>query len=76
MTNYLFGFPKQFNPKVFPTESDMVSHSHFLKGEKISSGEWKQNTPISDVARVVADDVREVWAKTDIPCHGIQNPGS
>ena len=72
--NDIFGFPKKLSENVFPVDIDLVNHSSFLKKEKQNSGEWKQNTPISDVARAIANDICEVWDKTDILHHGIKNP--
>jgi hypothetical protein len=70
----IFGLPNKLCPTQLPTESDVVSHSYFLKNAKVNSGEWKQYTSVTEVARVVAEDVCELWAKTGIPWHGIANP--
>ena len=48
--NYVFGYPREMPPITLPTESDIVSHSLFLKREKIASKEWKQNTPLGEIA--------------------------
>ena len=68
--NFWFGYPSQLNPNKLPTESDIVSHSLFLKREKVASKEWRNNTPVGDIATKVADDVIVVWDKTDIPHYG------
>jgi hypothetical protein len=70
---FLFGYPQQLDPNYLPTDSDIVNHTQYLKKDKNNSGEWKHNTPISDIARVVANDVCSVWAKTDIPHNGTLN---
>ena len=45
-------------------------HSLFLKREKVASKDWRNNSPIGDIATQVADDVIAVWDKTDIPHYG------
>ena len=71
---FFFGSPQELNPNFLPSESDIVSHTQHLKREKNNSGEWKNNTPVSDIARVVANDLCCVWDKTDIPHYGTLNP--
>ena len=65
--NFLFGYPSELNTNVLPTEGDIVGHSLFLKREKVASKEWRNNTPVGDIARKVADDVIAV---RDIPHYG------
>ena len=72
-TKFFFGFPQQLDINYLPTDSDIVDHTQHLKREKNNSGEWKHNTPVGDIARVVANDVCSVWDKTDIPNHGTLN---
>ena len=72
--NFLFGFPTVLSADALPTESDIVSHSLFVKKEKVNTKEWQHNTPSSEVATVVANDVCAVWDKTDIPHFGTHNP--
>ena len=71
---FFFGFPSELDPNLLPTDSDIVSHTQYLKREKNNSGEWKHNTPVSVIARVVANDVCSVWDKTEIPHLGTKNP--
>ena len=71
--NYLFGYPTSLDSNKLPTESDIVSHSVFLKRDKVASKEWKNNTPLGEISSKVADDVSAVWSKTDIPHHGTTN---
>ena len=65
--NFFFGYPQKLNPNNLPTDSDVVSHSLFLRREKIASKEWKTNVSIEVIAINVALDVIAVWSKTDIP---------
>ena len=71
--NFLFGYPTSLDTNKLPTDSDIVSHSLFLKREKVASEEWRNNTPLSVISSKVADDVSAVWSKTDIPHHGTIN---
>ena len=71
---FFFGFPQNLNTNLLPTESDIVSHTQYLKKEKNNSGEWRNNTPVSEIARVVVEDLCAVWDKTDIPHYGTLNP--
>ena len=71
--NYVFGYPREMPPITLPTESDIVSHSLFLKREKIASKEWKQNTPLGEIAAKVTEDICELWSKTGIPPFGTTN---
>ena len=59
---------------MLPTDTDIVNHTQHLKREKMGLGEWRNNTPVSEIAKVVADSVCDVWDKTDIPHFGTQNP--
>ena len=72
--NYFFGFPKVLETNQLPTDSDIVSHSLHLRKENINSGEWKQNIAGIEVARLIANDVCDIWDKTDIPHHGTLKP--
>ena len=69
----MFGYPTSLDSNKLPTESDIVSHSVFLKRDKVASKEWKNNTPLGEISSKVADDVSAVWSKTDIPHHGTTN---
>ena len=71
--NFFFGYPAKLDPNQLPTESDIVSHALFVRREKIAIKEWKQNTPVGEVAKKVAEDVIEVWDKTDIAHYGTTN---
>ena len=71
---FFFGLPQEIDTNFLPTENDIVCHTQYLKKEKINSGEWKHNTPVSEIARVVANDVCSVWDKTDIPHFGKLTP--
>ena len=73
--NYVFGYPREMPPNILPTESDVVSHSLFLKRERIASKEWKQNTPLGEIATKVTEDICELWSKTGIPHFGTSNRG-
>ena len=73
--NYVFGYPRELPPNILPTESDVVSHSLFLKRERIASKEWKQNTPLGEIATKVTEDICELWSKTGIPHFGTSNRG-
>ena len=72
--NIFFGFPQKLSDNVLPLDTDIVNHSHFVKKEKVSTGEWKQNVPLCYIARVVSDDICDVWAKSDIPHLGTKSP--
>ena len=71
--NYVFGFPKELSPNKLPTESEIVSHTQFLKREKIASKEWKVTTSLSDIATKVTDDICNLWSQTGIPHLGSTN---
>ena len=79
--NFVFGYPKEFSPNKLPTESEIVSHTQFLKREKIASKEWKVTTSLSmslrDVvtfhATKVPEDICNLWSQTSIPHHGSTN---
>ena len=72
--NFVFGYPKELNQSMLPTESDIVNYSLHLRKEKINSAEWKQDIPGSEVARVVADHICDIWDNTGIPHFGQSNP--
>ena len=65
--SYVFGYPKELSKTKLPTESDIVSHSQFLKREHIASKVWKTNTPLSQISIKVAGDVCALWSQTGIP---------
>ena len=71
---FFFGFPQKLNSNLLPTDTYVVNHTQHLKREKIGLGEWKPQTPVGEIARVVAVDVCSVWEKTDIPHFGSNNP--
>ena len=70
---FIFGNPRELNSVRFPTHSDIVSHASYLRKENINSGLWKVNVSGSEVAKVVANHVCEIWNKTEIPHWGREN---
>ena len=72
---FLFGFPKELDSSCLPTKADIVNHVLDLKKVKVSAGEWKNNTPNSQVLEVVCLDLARVWNRTRIPHIFLTNPG-
>ena len=71
---FFFGSPQAFSHSLLPRDIDIVNHTQHLKREKIAIGEWKNQTPVGEIARLVAEDVCGLWDKTDIPHFGAHNP--
>ena len=70
--NFVFGFPKEFSENLFPKDSEIVSHAHFLRRQNCSLGIWKSNTSDQEVSKAVARDICGIWDKTPIPHYGMR----
>ena len=61
------GVPTKLRGDVLPTEIQIYNHFLFLIQQKCSTGDWKNNTPLSTKANAVFNDVSVIWDSTAIP---------
>ena len=59
--------PVKLREDVLPTELEIYKHYLYLNAEKIDTGEWTTNTPLTKKVKLLMADVSALWSKTGIP---------
>ena len=71
----MFGTPIFLDSGCLPTKASIFNHSLAVKKKKEAEGVWRHNTVLSDVVKVVREDVKNLWDKTSIPNYFDTDPG-
>ena len=60
-----FGVPTQLNQGSLPTKISVYNHALYTR--KVKEGSLRHNTSVTDLVKIVTEDIKVLWDKTDIP---------
>ena len=63
----ILGVPTPLDEGSLPTKASIFNQYLQVRSDGITSGRFKQNTPLSEISKVVLTDVKSQWDKTHIP---------
>ena len=58
--------PVKLKEDVLPTELEIYKHYLYLNTDKLKTGEWTTNTPLTKKVELLMSDVSALWYKTDL----------
>ena len=68
------GVPAFLDSGCLPTKLSIFNHYLRIREEGLKEGRWKVNTPINNICKVVIEDVKAQWEKTEIPTFFTAHP--
>ena len=63
----LFAVPVFLDTGCLPTKLSIFNHYLQTRDDGVKTGKWKSNTSLSEISKVISDDINILWGKTAIP---------